>query len=84
MLPNYPGRVRYNEVKREIEIINAHWEDAGAPYLRPNESPTKPGPGQYRLTFERCTLHTQRHTVNNTLLSDRWRKTSWWINRQQA
>ena len=54
------------------------------PSLLPYESPTNPGPGQFRLTFGRCAVHTQGHTVNNPFCRNRCRKTSCWINREKA
>ena len=54
------------------------------PSLLPYESPAKPGPGQFRLTFGRCAVHTQGHTVNNLLLSEQMPENVLWINRQRA
>ncbi len=68
----------------KIEIINDRWENAGVPSLLPYESPAAPGPGQFRLTFGRCALHTQGHTVNNPLLSEQMPENVLWINRQKA
>ena len=68
----------------KIEIINDRWENAGVPSLRPYESPAAPGPGQFRLTFGRCAVHTQGHTVNNPLLSEQMPENVLWINRQKA
>ena len=68
----------------KIEIINDRWENAGVPSLLPYESPAAPGPGQFRLTFGRCALHTQGHTVNNPFLSEQMPENVLWINRQKA
>ncbi len=68
----------------KIEIINDRWEKAGAPSLLPYESPTTPGPGQFRLTFGRCAVHTQGHTVNNPLLAEQMPENVLWINREKA
>jgi anaerobic selenocysteine-containing dehydrogenase len=48
------------------------------------EGEVAPGPGQFRLTFGRCALHTQGHTVNNPLLSEQMPENVLWINRQKA
>jgi thiosulfate reductase / polysulfide reductase chain A len=40
--------------------------------------------GNLRLTFGRCALHTQGHTVNNPLLSEQMRENQLWINRKEA
>ena len=68
----------------KIEIINARWENAGIPSLLPYESPARPGEGQFRLTFGRCAVHTQGHTVNNALLSELMGENLLWINRLRA
>ena len=54
------------------------------PSLVPYESPTRPGPGLFRLTFGRCAVHTQGHTVNNPLLSELMPENLLWINRAKA
>jgi thiosulfate reductase/polysulfide reductase chain A len=68
----------------KIEVVNDRWENAGVPSLLPYESPAKPGPGQFRLTFGRCAVHTQGHTVNNPLLSEQMPENVLWINREKA
>ncbi len=68
----------------KIEIVNARWENAGVPSLLPYESPAQPGEGQFRLTFGRCAVHTQGHTVNNALLSELMGENLLWINRTRA
>jgi thiosulfate reductase/polysulfide reductase chain A len=68
----------------KIEIINERWENAGVPSLLPYESPAQPGAGQFRLTFGRCAVHTQGHTVNNPLLREQMPENVLWINREKA
>ncbi|MCG8565521.1 MAG: thiosulfate reductase, partial [Desulfobacterales bacterium] len=68
----------------KIEIISKKWEDAGVPSLLPYESPAKPGEGEYSLTFGRCALHTQGHTVNNALLNEQMSINPVWIHTDEA
>ena len=68
----------------KIEIISKKLEDAGISSLLPYESPAKPGEGQYRLTFGRCALHTQGHTVNNALLFEQMSENPVWIHTDEA
>ncbi len=68
----------------KIEIISKKLEDAGLPSLLPYESPAKPGEGQYRITFGRCALHTQGHTVNNALLFEQMGINPVWIHTKEA
>lgn len=41
---------------------------------------THPPEDQFRLTFGRCGVHTQGHTVNNTLLFEQVPENTLWIN----
>ncbi len=64
----------------KIEIIAKKLEDAGLPSLKPYESPTFPKDGEFRITFGRCALHTQGHTVNNPMLNEQMGENTLWIN----
>jgi thiosulfate reductase/polysulfide reductase chain A len=68
----------------KIEIIFKKLEDNGLPSLKPYESPQAPPEGQFRLTFGRCALHTQGHTVNNSMLFEQMPENVLWINDQAA
>ena len=48
--------------------------------MKPYASPEHPPEGQFRLTFGRCALHTQGHTVNNPLLGEQMPENELWIN----
>ncbi|MGO8763487.1 MAG: molybdopterin-dependent oxidoreductase [Desulfobaccales bacterium] len=84
--PKYRAReeLRFKTPSGKIEVISERWEKAGVPSLLPYEPPARPGPGQFRLTFGRCAVHTQGHTVNNTLLSEAMPENVLWINGQKA
>lgn len=84
--PKYRSReeLSFKTPSGKIEIITDRLENAGVPSLLPYESPVKPGPGQFRLTFGRCAVHTQGHTVNNPLLSEQMPENVLWINRKRA
>ncbi len=84
--PKYRSRdeLSFKTPSGKIEVTNDRWEKAGVPSLLPYESPATPGPGQFRLTFGRCAMHTQGHTVNNPLLSELMPENVLWINREKA
>ena len=68
----------------KIEMISKKLEDAGLPSLKPYEPPTSPKEGEFRITFGRCALHTQGHTVNNKLLNEQMSENTLWINTGEA
>lgn len=69
---------------RKFEIISEKIEKSGLPSLKPYEAPPSPPEGEFRLTFGRCALHTQGHTVNNPLLSEQMPENVLWINTKEA
>jgi thiosulfate reductase/polysulfide reductase chain A len=68
----------------KIEIIHDKLENQGLASLKPYEPPKRPPEGQFRLTFGRCALHTQGHTVNNAMLSEQMPENVLWINDKAA
>ncbi len=68
----------------KIEIISKKLEDNGLASLLPYKSPETPPEGSFRLTFGRCALHTQGHTVNNPMLHDQMPENVLWINKDAA
>ena len=68
----------------KIEIVSKKLEDLGLPSLKPYQAPASPPAGQFRLTFGRCALHTQGHTVNNPMLFEQMPENTLWINRGAA
>ncbi|WP_022668025.1 molybdopterin-dependent oxidoreductase [Desulfospira joergensenii] len=68
----------------KIEMISQKLEDNGIPSLKPYESPKKPEEGEFRITFGRCALHTQGHTVNNPMLYEQMPENVLWIHTQEA
>jgi len=79
--PLYKPEPTFKTPSGKIEIVSEKWEDQGIPSLKPYES-THPPEGQFRLTFGRCGVHTQGHTVNNTLLFEQVPENTLWINTQ--
>ncbi len=75
---------QFNTPSGKIEIISKKWEDSGIPSMKPYESPQAPPEGHYRITFGRCALHTQGHTVNNPMLADQMPENVLWINTKEA
>ena len=76
--------LKFTTPSGKIEIINGRWENAGQKCLKPYESPQRPEPGTFRLTFGRCPVHTQGHTVNNRLLHEQMPENVLWINQEAA
>ena len=68
----------------KIQIIDQKLEDNGIESLKPYESPKKPKQGEFRVTFGRCALHTQGHTVNNPMLAEQMSENVLWINAGEA
>jgi len=76
--------IKFKTPSGKIEIISKNLEDNGLQSLKPYQSPKTPPQGQFRLTFGRCALHTQGHTVNNAMLSEQMPENVLWINQQAA
>lgn len=68
----------------KIQIIDEKLEADGLLSLKPYESPEFPPEGKFRITFGRCALHTQGHTVNNELLFERMPENTLWIHTDKA
>ena len=82
LLPVKEGRFKTPSGK--VQIIDADLEADGQPSLKPYASPARPPEGKFRITFGRCVLHTQGHTVNNALLFERKPENVLWIHTDQA
>ncbi len=76
--------LKFKTSSGKIEIISNTLEKAKIPSLSPYESPLRPPKGTFRLTFGRCGLHTQGHTVNNPMLFEQMPENVLWINRDSA
>jgi thiosulfate reductase/polysulfide reductase chain A len=68
----------------KVQIIDAKLEADGLPSLKPYEAPEQVPDGKFRITFGRCALHTQGHTVNNSLLFEQMPENVLWINTKRA
>jgi len=68
----------------KIQIVDAKLEGDGLPSLKPYVSPETPPMDKFRITFGRCALHTQGHTVNNSLLFERMPENVLWIHTERA
>ncbi len=67
-----------------IEVIDEKLEGDGQPSLKPYVSPQQPPADRFRITFGRCGVHTQGHTVNNPLLFEQMPENVLWINKDVA
>jgi thiosulfate reductase/polysulfide reductase chain A len=83
--PRYrsPDNLGFKTDSGRIEIVAPKWEAQGIPSLKPYEG-SHPPEGQFRLTFGRCGVHTQGHTVNNPLLFEQVPENTLWINTAAA
>ena len=69
---------------KRIEMVSSHLTENGLISLAPYKSPAAAEQGSFRLTFGRCALHTQGHTVNNPLLSEQMSENQLWIHVDEA
>ncbi len=76
--------LKFKTPSGKIEIHSEKWEQNGQLSLKPYQAPRKPPEGSFRLTFGRCAMHTQGHTVNNPLLFEQQPENVLWINTQAA
>ena len=63
----------------KFEPVSGELEADGLPGLPPYKSPAAPPEGTFRITFGRCGVHTQGHTVNNPLLSEQMPENVLWM-----
>ncbi len=68
----------------KIEIVSSRLAKSGIPWLAPYVSPARPPQGRFRITFGRCGVHTQGHTVNNPLLFEQMPENLLWIHTAAA
>lgn len=80
----YKDEVRFKTPSGSIEIISQKLEEQGFPSLKPYETLEEPQSNRFRLTFGRCALHTQGHTVNNPYLNECMPENVLWINAREA
>jgi len=84
--PKYGKReeLKFNTPSGKIEVLSEKLESQSLPSLKPYEPPSVPENGLFRLTFGRCAVHTQGHTVNNPLLSEEMPENMLWLNTDSA
>ena len=68
----------------KIELVSSNLAKDGLGSLALYTSPAHPPVGRFRLTFGRCGVHTQGHTVNNPLLHAQVPENVLWINEDKA
>lgn len=76
--------LKFKTPSGKIEVICDKLEAQGLPSLLPYEPPAKPAEGEFRITFGRCALHTQGHTVNNPMLFEQMPENVLWMNSEAA
>ncbi len=77
-------KLKFKTPSGKLEIVSAKLEKAGLQSLKPFQAPETPPEGTFRLTFGRCAIHTQGHTVNNPLLYEQMPINPLWINSRAA
>ena len=68
----------------KIEVISEALEADGQLSLKPYVTPERPPADKFRITFGRCALHTQGHTVNNKLLFEQMPENILWMHTDRA
>jgi len=76
--------LKFKTPSGKIEVLSEKLEAQGLPSLKPYQSPVAPEDGKFRLTFGRCAVHTQGHTVNNPILSEEMPVNVLWMNAEIA
>lgn len=76
--------VTFKTPSGKVEVLSAKLAKDGLESLPPYVSPAKPPKDAFRITFGRCGLHTQGHTVNNPLLFELMPENVLWINKTRA
>lgn len=76
--------LKFKTPSGKIEVLSEKLEAQGLPSLKPYQSPAAPEDGRFRLTFGRCAVHTQGHTVNNPILSEEVPVNVLWMNAEIA
>jgi thiosulfate reductase / polysulfide reductase chain A len=76
--------LKFKTPSGKIEIISTRLENQGIPSFKPYDPVIRPAAGTFRLTFGRCAVHTQGHTVNNPLLHELMPENVLWINDRVA
>ena len=76
--------LKFKTPSGKIEVLSEKLEAQGLPSLKPYQSPAAPEDGKFRLTFGRCAVHTQGHTVNNPILSEEMPENVLWMNAEIA
>jgi thiosulfate reductase / polysulfide reductase chain A len=84
--PTYRDRenLTFKTPSGKIEVVSEKLAQAEIESLVPYTPPLRPHEGRFRLTFGRCALHTQGHTVNNPLLFEQMPENRLWVNSAAA
>lgn len=77
-------KLKFKTPSGKIEIISDKLAENGVESLPAYVSPQAPPEGAFRITFGRCGLHTQGHTVNNPLLNEQMPENVVWLNTARA
>ncbi len=75
------GALPFKTASGRIEILAPKWEAQGIASLKPYTA-SHPPEGTFRLSFGRCGVHTQGHTLNNVLLNEQLPENVLWMNAQ--
>ena len=76
--------LKFTTPSGKIEVVSDKLRAQGLLSLEPYEPRESPPEGSFRITFGRCAVHTQGHTVNNPVLNELMPENVLWINRKAA
>ena len=76
--------MRFKTPSGKVEVFSDKLSQWGLESLKAYSPRSSPPAGQFRLTFGRCAVHTQGHTLNNPMLFEQLPENVLWINTQAA
>lgn len=76
--------LKFKTPSKKIEFVSSKLEENGLPSFKPFETPKKPKPGTFRLTYGRSPVHTHGRTINNPVLHEILPENVLWISAAEA
>ena len=73
--------LKFKTSSGKVDVLSERLDKAGLPSLKPYEPPVSQEEGKFRITFGRCPVHTQGHTVNNPMLNELMPENVLWLNK---
>jgi thiosulfate reductase / polysulfide reductase chain A len=76
--------LKFKNPSGKIELVSSRLEACDIESLKPYESPRRPDPDHYRLTFGRSPVHAHGQTQNNPILNEIMPENQLWIHTTEA